>query len=235
MRKQTSLLIYNTPHLLSVAPSSSGPLSEAWNLRVLYGILAVPMIFAPLDWDLRCSLNWSQSPSLVLQPLVLLSPQFPLSPLLPTSFPAPLSIDYISWASSVPSSRCLHHLRLRYLTLSFSSPYLNTDILSVWIWKSHRISVRPFSITLGSVVHFEPPSFGAIILLYSWFLVVSPWIVALTITILCLPLSAGLLVKPSMNGEELPCLDICDFYLILWPGYYISKVSVDGQGIGVDG
>ena len=42
------------------------------------------------------------------------------------------------------------------------------------------------------------------------------------------------MMKPSMHGEELPCLDICGFYLVSF-GQIISRVSDDGQGIGVDG
>ena len=45
---------------------------------------------------------------------------------------------------------------------------------------------------------------------------------------------AGLRVKPSMHGKELPCLDIC-LYVLIWPGYYTSRVSDDEQGIDVDG
>ena len=38
-------------------------------------------------------------------------------------------------------------------------------------------------------------------------------------------------MKPSMHGEE-SCLDISGLYLLLWPGYYKSRVSDNGQGIG---
>ena len=33
-------------------------------------------------------------------------------------------------------------------------------------------------------------------------------------------------VKSSRHGEEHPCLDICGFYLLLWPGNYSSRVSI---------
>ena len=42
-------------------------------------------------------------------------------------------------------------------------------------------------------------------------------------------------MKPSMHSEELLFLDVCVSYLPLWPGYYNSRVSDDGQGIGADG
>ena len=37
-----------------------------------------------------------------------------------------------------------------------------------------------------------------------------------------------------MHGKEFPCLDICGFYLLLGPGYYMCRGSDDRQGIGVD-
>jgi len=42
-------------------------------------------------------------------------------------------------------------------------------------------------------------------------------------------------VKLSLHCEELSCLDISSIYLLLWPGYCASGVSVDWQGICVDG
>ena len=41
-------------------------------------------------------------------------------------------------------------------------------------------------------------------------------------------------MKCSICDVELPCLDIFGFYLLLWPGHYTSRVSVDGPGMGVD-
>ena len=38
-----------------------------------------------------------------------------------------------------------------------------------------------------------------------------------------------------MHWNELPCLYISGFHLLLWPGYYTIRVSDDGQGIGVAG
>ena len=38
-----------------------------------------------------------------------------------------------------------------------------------------------------------------------------------------------------MNAEELPCLNICGFYRLLWYVYYTNRVSDDGLDIGVDG
>ena len=38
-----------------------------------------------------------------------------------------------------------------------------------------------------------------------------------------------------MHGEQLPFLDICGFYVLIWPGYYTSGVSDDGKVVGVDG
>lgn len=41
-------------------------------------------------------------------------------------------------------------------------------------------------------------------------------------------------MKQSMHGEERLCLNICGLYLLLWPGYYTSKVSDQQQGIGIE-
>ena len=38
-----------------------------------------------------------------------------------------------------------------------------------------------------------------------------------------------------MQFEELPRLDICGFSLLRCSGYYTSRVSYNGQGVGVDG
>lgn len=54
------------------------------------------------------------------------------------------------------------------------------------------------------------------------------WIVALLLTN-PQPQVAGPGVKPSMHGEELPFLDICSCYLLLWQCCYTSRVSDDGQ------
>ncbi|XP_039459917.1 ribonuclease inhibitor-like [Oreochromis aureus] len=35
-------------------------------------------------------------------------------------------------------------------------------------------------------------------------------------------------LKPSMHGQELPCLDVSHFYSLLWPAYYPSSVSDHG-------
>ena len=49
------------------------------------------------------------------------------------------------------------------------------------------------------------------------------------------PHSDGLGMKPSMQLEELFCLDISGFHLLLWWSYYTSRVSNDKQGVSVDG
>lgn len=38
----------------------------------------------------------------------------------------------------------------------------------------------------------------------------------------------------SMQGLELPCLDVIGFHLLLWQAYYVSTVPDHGQGIGID-
>lgn len=38
-----------------------------------------------------------------------------------------------------------------------------------------------------------------------------------------------------MHDEELSSLDICGVYLLLCPGYYTGRVSVDGESRDVDG
>jgi len=42
--------------------------------------------------------------------------------------------------------------------------------------------------------------------------------------------AARLGVKPTVH-PELSCLDISGFYLLLWPGFYTSRISDDWQGI----
>ena len=82
------------------------------SLKVLLSILAVPGI--ALFWaeisGVITGIHWSSSPSLELQPWLLLSPLATMLYLLPTSSPAPLSALGISEASRVLSSWCCSHL-----------------------------------------------------------------------------------------------------------------------------
>ena len=64
---------------------------------------------------------------------------------------------------------------------------------------------------------------GAIFLMYSWMLLVSAWIMALTVanlhslfSLLLESQVAGLWVEPSVYGREFSCLDITGIYLLLW-------------------
>ncbi|KAF7642044.1 hypothetical protein LDENG_00265770 [Lucifuga dentata] len=71
--------------------------------------------------------------------------------------------------------------------------------------------------------------------MYSWMLLVSFWIVALTLTSPLPPLfslsiqsqGAGLWVEPSVHCEEFSCLDICGVHLFLWPAAYYSSWVLD--------
>lgn len=75
--------------------------------------------------------------------------------------------------------------------------------------------------------------------MYSWVLLVSTWIVALThqsssslFTVLTQTRIWG---EPSMHCEDFLCHDISGIYLLLRPSYYSSWVSDDWQGQCVDG
>ena len=81
-----------------------------------------------------------------LQPWALLSWLAPLMPLLLTSFPAPFSALSISRVFvflppdvAITGNYDISNYRLLILLVDHQSGLLATTILSIWIWRSHRI------------------------------------------------------------------------------------------------
>lgn len=83
---------------------------------------------------------------------------------------------------------------------------------------------------------------GSIKMCLSWIIdsgiFVSSWIMILTVTSPGPPSiqsqGARSEVKPPRHGLKLPFLDASGFYLLFWEAHIPSRVSDDGQGVGIN-
>uniref|UniRef100_A0A669AZ21 mitogen-activated protein kinase kinase kinase n=1 Tax=Oreochromis niloticus TaxID=8128 RepID=A0A669AZ21_ORENI len=158
---QTAITILVPGRIISV--SSRAPVN---NLRVLRSILAVPR--TALFWteisDVVPGICWSHSPSLgvtapsapittgttVTFTLHILSSSS-LSPWYFSSFSCSFFLMLLSFGTATSITTAVFFC----LSTTTMSGWLATTILSVCIWKSHRILARSFSITLGGISHFD--------------------------------------------------------------------------------
>uniref|UniRef100_A0AAX7UZ72 Immunoglobulin V-set domain-containing protein n=1 Tax=Astatotilapia calliptera TaxID=8154 RepID=A0AAX7UZ72_ASTCA len=144
-----------------------------------------------------------------------------LSPLYFSSFSCSFFLILLSFGTATSITTAVFFC----LSTTTMSGWLATTILSICIWKSHRILARSFSTTLGGIIHCLILDCGA-----DTHQSPAPFL-PLSVQ----PQGAGLGVKPSMHGKELSCLYVSGFYLLLWPAYYPSRVPDHRQGVRVDG